>query len=85
MSATLYWRAVKPHRSKALPDDIRWALVRRGKRMVGDNGRGPWRFSTECPEDVAYLRGLADAGIRGSADLCAALEKHGCIELELRF
>ena len=68
MSVTLKWRPIKSGRS--LPNEL--------KAVLADQAEGVWKRSS-----MEYLRGLADAEVKGAQELIDALEKHGEVELFL--
>lgn len=71
MSTNLYWKpAIKT--GEGLSDQLKFAL----RKRYG------WPVSAICDENsIAYLQGLADADVRGAAELIAAIEKHGEVEI----
>jgi hypothetical protein len=68
MSSNLYWEPTQRPK-KDLPDALKFALRKRASdghvEMVMDTN------------DLQYLYGLRDAGVKGADDLIEAIQKHG--------
>ena len=74
MPRTLYFRPVLPEpMSTPLSDDLRDMLA---MRFALTN-----QVMRVGPDQIAYLEGLADAGIDGANLLVSAIREHGMIEL----
>lgn len=71
MTMNLYWRPVSD--GKSLPDDLEYALRKRW-------GEG-WGERSLYTEDVPYLEGLRDAGLKSAQVLLNALEEHDQVVL----
>ena len=70
MSSTLTWEP--QHREKdSLPDELKFVL-----RKQCSDGYVDIRMSES---DLAYLRGLRDAGVKGAQTLIEAIEKYESI------
>ncbi len=74
MSASLYWRP-KPRRKTFLPDALRFAL---GSAVDG-------KPTTYTVNDMQYLHGLEDGGVKGATELIAAIDKHEQIDVWLEY
>ena len=77
MSSTLSWRPTGC--GTPLPDTLKRILL---EHRYGTCA-GPWKLSER--EDGDYFSGLADAGVEGADTVCAALQHHGMIELEISY
>ena len=66
MSTNLYWEPVK-HNAHPLSDKLKYAL--RNRSPILDNARMD-------SNDIPYLNGLSDAGIKDAQDLIDAINKH---------
>lgn len=76
MSATLKWEPSK-RKSQSLPDALKFVLRDKGG-VTGER-------TIFGSENLAYLRGLADAGIEGAQALIDAIDKHEEVELWLEY
>lgn len=75
MSSTLYWEPVQ-RKQKDLPDALKYVL----QKKVGGT------VDTVMSEnDLEYLHGLKDAGIKGAHELIEAIEKHGQVSVHEQF
>lgn len=71
MSMNLYWEP--QHRdADDLPDSLKFALRKR---------YGPCVDTVFTTQDISYLRGLEDAGVKGASDLIEAIEKHDAVRV----
>jgi len=76
MSANLNWRPVSKQ-SKTLPDELKFIL----REYCGiDTSKTIWN-----KQQIPYLAGLRDAGVKGAQELIDILEKHDEIELWLEY
>lgn len=74
MSSTLYWKPVKEY-SGYLDDQLKFIL--REKHGYGFE-------ITLDQEDIPYLSGLADGGVKDAKKLIGLINKHGRVQLEER-
>ena len=74
MSASLYWRP-QPRRKTFLPDELRFAL-----RSTVDG-----EATTFDASDLDYLRGVRAGGVKGAAELIAAIRKHEQVDVWLEY
>ena len=72
MSTSLYWQPAQPPSSRCMPDALKFILSKR---------YGYGFDVTMVHDDVNYLQGLADAGVKGAEKLKTQLEKHGRIRV----
>ena len=75
MSANLMWEPAK-RKSESLPDALKFVL----RDKLGVEGRV--RFGHE---QLAYLRGLRDAGIEGAQELIDIIDKYEEVDLWLKY
>ncbi len=73
MSSTLSWMPFAARHDAILPYGLKIAL----RKRYGDSLDGVHMGS----EDIQYLAGLRDAGIKSAEELIVAIEKHGEISL----
>lgn len=79
MSASMYWRPVKPKPEGEYVDDaLRHILARALWDQDGSDSVQPYQLDSS---DTPYLRGLRDGGVPGAAELIDAIAKHGTIEI----
>ena len=67
MSSSLYWEPVNKE-NKYFPDELKYALRKRFGSLIE-------RVALNY-DDVSYLEGLRDAGVKGAEELISAIEKH---------
>jgi hypothetical protein len=72
MSSSLVYRI--PQQAKDLPDELKYILEKAYQL--------PWKFTRQ---EIDYLRGLDDCGIKGAATLIELIEKHEEIEVKLEY
>lgn len=70
MSMSLGWEPVRPSRLKFLDDALKFAIRKRYGGTVD---------TVMTSEDVPYLEGLRDAGVKDAKTLIEAIEKYGSI------
>jgi hypothetical protein len=73
MSSTLVWEPVIKERNHALSNELKFLLRK-------TTGRDPVS-EFFCNDDINYLNGLKDAGVKGAQELITAIEKHGEIKV----
>lgn len=78
MSSTLLWRPVMPVEGFSLPYELKKTLSRRLWDTDGSIGGGE---ASMTEDDIPYLEGLRDAGVRGAEELIEVLRKHSLIVL----
>lgn len=78
MSSTLMWRPVVPVEGYSLPYELKKTLSRKLWDTDGSTGGGE---ATMTENDIPYLEGLRDAGVKGAEKLIEILRKHGAIVL----
>ena len=78
MSSTLKWRPNVPIEGHCLTDALKYRLSRRLWGTDGSCGDGN---ATMTEEDIPYVEGLRDAGVKGAQELIDILYKHGSIIL----
>jgi len=75
MSSTLKWRPANAP-SKSLPSDLKHPLSCR--LWEGSTGSGEKEMDLQ---DIEYLEGLRDAGVKGAKELIEHIVLHGTIVL----
>jgi len=75
MSSTLYWEPVN-REQKDIPDALKYVLQKREGGTVR---------TTMGHNDILYLRGLMDAGVKGAEELIEAIEKHDQVFVHEQF
>lgn len=78
MSSTLMWEPVHPNVSESLPDELKHVISRRLWGTDGSCGGGQVPMGTN---DLPYLEGLRDAGVKGADELIEAVKLHGAVYL----
>lgn len=73
MSSTLMWKPVDPTEN-SLPDELKRAISRRLWDTDGSCGGGEKILDAD---DVEYITGLRDAGVKGATELIKAINKYG--------
>lgn len=78
MSSSLYWVPDVEPEGNRLSDELKFAISRHCWGTDGTMGEGRAILDDD---DLDYLRGLFDAGIKDADTLIQAIEKHGRIAL----
>lgn len=81
MSTSLYYR---PHVDTENGIDLSYELKKAIARQYWDNDgslNGDWIILTE--EDIPYLQGISDAGIKDAKVLIEAIKKYNAVEIAL--
>lgn len=82
MSSSLYWRPVpKLPEGQELPFELKKRLGRRIWNHDGSLTSDEYEVGNEL---VPYLEGLADGNVPGAAELVAAIEEHGQVQIWIR-
>lgn len=68
MSSSLIWKPVIKQKENYLPDELKFILR---DKFVGGL---PYTFKSQ---DISYLQGLNDCGIKGALELIEAIINHG--------
>lgn len=76
MSLSLLWRPVSPKKGKYLDNALKFIL-----RKKYGNGCSVDPGLVFTRGELAYLTGLADAGVAGAAELIEAIELHDQVEV----
>ncbi len=73
MSTTGGWIPVQPEKMKPISDHLKRILA--NKYELDDYGQ-----AVLSKEDIGYLEGLGDGGVRDVAGMIAAIKKYGAIK-----
>ena len=76
MSRSLYWRPVDIS-NRSFPYDLKEAI---SKKLWGSGGCGEAAMTIN---DIPYVEGLRDAGVKGAQELIDVLDEHKSIILWL--
>lgn len=72
MSSNLYWKPVMKE-SNDLPDELKYALQKRYEGYI--------EGTILEYDDISYLEGLRDAGVKGAQDLIEAIKQHDLVRI----